>query len=64
MLMVIATIIRLSLVQWVQFCPCQEARPSLIDDDIKRGTKKREINELRKDYNRVKRILYRRSVVG
>ena len=28
------------------FYPCQEARRSLTDDDIKRGTKKREMNEL------------------
>ena len=26
--------------------PCQGGRPSLTDDDIKRGTKKREIDEL------------------
>ena len=36
------------------FCPCQEARPSLTDDEIKRGTKKKEMDELRKDYNREK----------
>ena len=39
---------------YFQFCPCQEARPSLIDDDIKRGTKKKEMDELRKDYIREK----------
>ena len=32
---------------YFHFCPCQEARPSLIDNDIKRGTKKRGIDELR-----------------
>ena len=37
------------------FCPCQEARPRLTDDDdIKRGTKKREMIGLRKDYIREK----------
>ena len=36
------------------FCPCQEARPCLTDDDIKRGTKKREMDDLRKDYIREK----------
>ena len=40
---------------YFHFCPCQETRPSLTDDDIKRGTKKREMDELRKDYNREKR---------
>ena len=54
-LMIIATIVRLSLKQWVViFCPCQDARPSLTDNDIKRGTKKREMDELRKDYIREK----------
>ena len=35
---------------YFHFCPCQEARPSLTDDDIKRGTKKMEMDELRKGY--------------
>ena len=39
---------------YLHFSPCQEARPSLIDDDIKRGTQKREMDELRKDYIREK----------
>ena len=39
---------------YFHFCQCQEARPSLTDDDIKSGTKKREMDELRKDYNREK----------
>ena len=39
---------------YFHFCPCQEARPSLTDDDIKRGTKKREMDDLRKDYIREK----------
>ena len=39
---------------YFQFCPCQEARPILTDADIKRGTKKSEMKELRKDYIREK----------
>ena len=39
---------------YFHFCPCQEARPCLTDDDIKRGTKKREMDDLRKDYIREK----------
>ena len=39
---------------YFHFCPCQEARRSLTDDDIKRGIKKRELDELRKDYIREK----------
>ena len=37
---------------YFHFCPCQEARPSLTDVDIKRRTKKREMHELQKDYIR------------
>ena len=32
------------------FCPCQELRPSLTEEDIKRGSGKRELNELRRGY--------------
>ena len=39
---------------YFHFCSCQDARPSLTDNDIKRGTKKRETDELRKDYIREK----------
>ena len=39
---------------YFHFCPCQEIRRSLSDDDIKRGTKKIEVDELRKDYIREK----------
>ena len=39
---------------YFHFCPCQKARSSLTDDDIKRGTKKKEMDELRKDYIREK----------
>ena len=38
------------MVCYFHFCPCQEARTSLTDDDINCGTKKREMDELRKDY--------------
>ena len=32
------------------FCPCQELRPSLHEEDIKHGSRKRELNELRRSY--------------
>ena len=32
------------------YCPCQEARPSLTDVDIERGIKKRQQDEMRRDY--------------
>ena len=32
------------------FCPCQELRPSLTDEDIQRGSKKRELDALRRHY--------------
>ena len=31
--------------------PCQEARPSLTEENIQRGTKKREMDELRRHYS-------------
>ena len=48
------------------FCPCEEARPSLTDDDMKRGTQKREMDELRKNYIREKDTLKKKcgSVAG
>ena len=30
------------------FCPCQELRPSLTEEDIQRGSKKRELDALRR----------------
>ena len=33
-----------------QYRPCQEARPSLTDTDIERGIKKRQQDEMRRDY--------------
>ena len=32
------------------FCPCQELRASLTEEDIKRGSRKRELDELRRGY--------------
>ena len=32
------------------FCPCQELRPSLTEEDIQRGSKKRELDALRRYY--------------
>ena len=32
------------------YCPCQEARPSPTEEDIERGNKKREMNQMRKQY--------------
>ena len=32
------------------YCPCQKARPSLTEEDIKRGNKKREMDQMRKQY--------------
>ena len=32
------------------YCPCQEAGPSLADTDIERGIKKRQQDEMRRDY--------------
>ena len=32
------------------YCPCQEARPSLTEDDIECGNKKREVDQLEKQY--------------
>ena len=32
------------------YCPCQEARLSLTEEDIERGNKKREMDQMRKPY--------------
>ena len=32
------------------FCPCQEQRPFLTEEDIQRGTKKRELDALGRHY--------------
>ena len=36
------------------YCPCQEARPSLTDNEIMRWFKKRQQDQMRKKYNRQK----------
>ena len=35
---------------YYHYCPCQEARPLLTDTDIERGVKKRQQDEMRRDY--------------
>ena len=35
---------------YYHYCPCQEARPSLTDSDIDKGMKKRQQDEMRRDY--------------
>ena len=37
-----------------RYCPCQEGRPSVTEDDIERGNKKREMDQMRKQYIREK----------
>ena len=32
------------------YCPCQEARPFLTEEDVERGNKKREMDQMRKEY--------------
>ena len=39
-----------------QFCACQELRPSVTGEDIKQGSKKRELDQLRRVYIREKKI--------
>ena len=34
----------------LHFCSCQEARPSLTDQDIERGNKKRDMDDMRREY--------------
>ena len=35
---------------YFHYCPCQEDRPSLTDNEIMRGIKNREQDQMRKDY--------------
>ena len=37
------------------YCPFQEARSPLVEEDIERGNKKREIDQMRKQYIKEKR---------
>ena len=39
---------------YYRFCPCQETRPSLSDEDIEKGNNKREMDDLRREYIREK----------
>ena len=39
---------------YFHYCPCQEARPSLTDNEIMRGIKKREQDQMRKKYTQRK----------
>ena len=36
------------------FCHCQELRPSLAEEDIKRGSEKKELDKLRRGYRQEK----------
>ena len=36
------------------FCPCQEVRPSPTEEDIQRGSKKRELDALKRHYKQEK----------
>ena len=51
---------------YYHYCPCQEARPPLTDTDIERGVKKRQQDEMRRDYinKRVTKVLKYGSVSG
>ena len=35
---------------YFHFCPCQEARPTLTDNEIMKGIKKKEPEQMRKEY--------------
>ena len=39
---------------YYHYCPCQETRPSLSDKEVERGNKRREMDEMRRDYIRGK----------
>ena len=39
-----------AMTYFYHFCPCQELRPSLTEEDIQRGSKKRELDALRRHY--------------
>ena len=51
---------------YYDYCSCQEARPSLTDTDIERGIKKRQQDEMRRDYiqQNVTKLLKCGSVSG
>ena len=39
---------------YYHYCPCQEARPSLTDEEVQRGIKRREQDDMRREYIRGK----------
>ena len=39
-----------AMVCFYRFCPCQELRPSLTEEDIQRGSKEIELDALRRHY--------------
>ena len=39
---------------YYHFCSCQEAHPCLTEQDIERGNKKREMDDMRREYNKEK----------
>ena len=41
--------------RFYHYCSCQGPRPSLIKKDIERSNKKREMDQMRKQYNKEKR---------
>ena len=43
---------------YYHYCPCQEASPSLTDTDIERGVKKRQQDEVRREYIQQKGYQY------
>ena len=51
---------------YYHYCPCQEACPSLTDTDIERGVKKRQQDEMCRDYiqQKVTNMLKCESVTG
>ena len=51
---------------YYHYCPCQEVRPSLTDTDIEKGMKKRQQDEMRRDYiqQKVTKLLKSGSVSG
>ena len=42
------------MVYFGQYCPCQETRPALTEEDFQGGTRKMEMDEFRKQCNKDK----------
>ena len=47
---------------YYHFCSCHEARPSLTEQDIERGNKKREMDDMRREY--IKEKVYKVEEMG